>query len=77
MGLILKCKEISEKMRHYIEHWISIRGGRVRRKITSLEILHEVVEHTKTFRVLTVLNIDKGPDFCGLHRAYERCLANY
>ena len=37
-----------------------------------LQILDEVVEYTKPFGVLTVLDINQGPNFCGLtHREYR------
>jgi hypothetical protein len=36
-----------------------------------LQILDEIVEYTKSFRVLTVLDINQGPNFCSLTRNRE------
>lgn len=33
---------------------------------TCLQILHQIVEDTKSFWVLTVLDVNQGPNFCSL-----------
>jgi hypothetical protein len=48
MGLILKCSEINEKMRHCRGRWertISSRISGNRTRTTCLQILHEVIKH--------------------------------
>lgn len=34
---------------------------------TDLEVLNEVIEDAKPFRILAILNIDQGTDLGGLH----------
>lgn len=52
MGLILKCRAMREKIRHYISH----------RRGTYLEVLHEVVHHAQAFRVVAVLHLEERAD---------------
>lgn len=65
MGLILKCREMREKIRHCGGMGVSF-VLKVAREPTHLEVLNEVVEHAEPFRVFAVLDVDQRADFCGL-----------
>ena len=69
MGLILKCNEMSEKMKHYN---LEVRGGvGQNNQITHAKILNQVVENTETFRILAILNINKGTNFGSLKERWD------
>ena len=70
MGLILKCNEIKEKIRHLkrgetrhpsVSIFHTTRGGDA-----YLEVLHQVIKYPQAFWVLTILDIDQRTDFCRL-----------
>jgi hypothetical protein len=65
MGLILKCKEMRENIKHCL--W-QLEGSYHSTLRTDLQILNKVVEHSKPFWILTVLNVDQGPDFGSLRK---------
>ena len=57
MGLILKCREIREKMRHCGS---AVSGNfAVQTQKICLQVLYEIIENTKTFRIFAVLDVDQ------------------
>lgn len=42
--------------------------------MTDLQVLNKVVEDTEAFRVLTVLDVNKGADFGRLKNGVDKCL---
>ena len=67
MGLILKCSEMSEKMKHYNLEVRRVEVGH-KNQVTHSEILNQVIENAETFRILTILNIDQGSNFSSLKK---------
>ena len=65
MGLILKWREIREKMRHCRTALSGGRRGPEAEK-TCLEVLYEIIENAKTFRIFAVLDVDQRTDLCRL-----------
>ena len=59
IGLILKCSEIREKMRHCGGGTVQL-SHLVRRDVgqTHLQILHQVVKHAQAFGILAILDVD-------------------
>ena len=75
MGLILKWREMREKMKHYRRH-VRIRNSTVCGQ-TYLQVLDKVVEYTQTLRVLTVrdvherTNLGSLPGSCETGKKYD------
>jgi hypothetical protein len=73
MGLILKWREMREKMRHCEEGNVMRKWMVVECEGSHLQVLDEIVEHPETFGVFRVLDVDEGADFGGLDmRALKR-----
>lgn len=73
MGLILKWREIREKMKHWLweESQYAIREGdkgEKKEEETHPQILNEIIEHAEALWVLAVLNVDQGADLGCLKR---------
>lgn len=70
IGLILKCNEIKEKIRHLKkeEETSSVRGREkvAYARVAYLQVLHQVVEYSQPFWVFAILDIDQRTDFCRL-----------
>jgi hypothetical protein len=78
MGLILKCNEIKEKIRHlkkrgrdetFVSQYFIQHVGENKNLDwcdAYLEILHQVVKYPQALWVLTILDIDQRTDFCRL-----------
>jgi len=74
MGLILKWREMREKMRHCRTTFQRGGGGGLRsgHGETCLEVLYEVIENAKAFRIFAVLDVDQRADLCGLFTTTAR-----
>ena len=69
MGLILKWREMREKMKHYRRH-VRIRNSTVCGR-TYLQVLDKVVEYTQTLRVLTVRDVHERTNLGSLPGSCE------
>jgi hypothetical protein len=56
MGLILKCREMRENMRHCAG---SSSHVRIEKEKTDLEILYKIVEDAQPFWIFAVLDVDQ------------------
>lgn len=71
-GLILKCNEMSEKMKICRGRTLLIEmAAMTGQGFTHLEILYQVIEHSHSIGVIRVLNVDQRPDFGRLFRRDE------
>ena len=70
IGLILKCNEISEKIRHLRKRYplVHTHGEKTRDFDAYLQVLYQVVKYPQAFWVLTVLDVDQRTNFCRLNK---------
>ena len=64
LDLEVKRDQREDKALQFVD--VNIRELNFLNTTTHPQILYQVVEHAETFRILTVLNIHKGADFCRL-----------